>query len=134
MAKFVFGIDGSEAEKPAEMGLYVRDWKVYLVRPSKSDPTHRYAVYCGSLDVKNQSYNSAAYRSVDREYIPGLVWNLKESERMTPEQAKIFGDLYGFCAWCGYSLSAPESILRGMGPHCYRMLRGWLKPATSTTN
>lgn len=106
-------VDGSVDIGPAHVGLYVRNGDVYQVRPAKADPTRRYALYLGNLETDDYPVS---------EFAKGMAYRLKESELMTPEQAKIFGDRFGRCAWCGYGLDSPESIRRGMGPTCYRRL------------
>jgi len=52
------------------------------------------------------------------DYIPGLLKRLKPSMRMTLEQAKEFGALYGTCVRCGRTLTKEKSIERAMGPVC----------------
>jgi hypothetical protein len=105
--------------KPAGIGLYVRDNKVYVVRPAKADPSRVYAVFIGNLNWPEKSLPVS-------EYIPGMQMELKEKERMTVEQAYRYGHVFGKCSWCGYGLSNEKSVLRGMGPRCYNLLRSWL--------
>lgn len=52
------------------------------------------------------------------EYIPGLLKRLKPSMRMTLDEAKEFGALYGTCVRCGRTLTKEKSIERAMGPVC----------------
>lgn len=52
------------------------------------------------------------------DYIPGLLKKLKPTMRMTLEQAKEFGALYGTCVRCGRTLTKEKSIERAMGPVC----------------
>ena len=108
-----------KAPPPAQIGLYVRDGEVYLVRPAKRDPTHRYAVHVGDIDSGN-------WGKRNHEYVPGLVHTLKEDERLTEAQVFAYGHDTGYCAWCGYELTNPLSIRRGIGPHCYQTIRKWL--------
>ena len=109
-----------EADSPAAIGLYMRDGEVYLVRPAKRDPSHRYAVHVGDIHEGN-------WGKRNHEYIPGLVMSLKESERLTEEQVFAYGHDTGYCAWCGYELTNPTSIRRGIGPQCYRSIKAWLR-------
>jgi hypothetical protein len=52
------------------------------------------------------------------EYAPGAVRNLRNIDKMTMEQAKEFGALYGTCCVCGRTLTNEESIAAGIGPVC----------------
>lgn len=51
-------------------------------------------------------------------YAPGAIRGLTPAMRMTPEQAKEFGQLYGICCRCAAPLTDETSIERGMGPIC----------------
>lgn len=42
----------------------------------------------------------------------------REGTKLTTEQAKEFGDLYGVCCCCGRALTDEESIRLGVGPIC----------------
>ena len=57
------------------------------------------------------------------EYEPGAITRLRPSDRMTLEQAKEFGRLYGVCCKCGATLTDEVSIEAGIGPVCGS--RGW---------
>lgn len=52
------------------------------------------------------------------EYAPSAVRHLTLDERLTLEQAKEFGALYGSCAVCGRTLTNEASIAEGIGPVC----------------
>lgn len=52
------------------------------------------------------------------EYAPGAMRVLAPEHRMTVEQAREFGALYGTCVRCGRTLTAEDSIARYMGPVC----------------
>lgn len=41
-----------------------------------------------------------------------------DARKMTLEEAKKFGALYGFCVRCGRTLTDEESIAAGIGPKC----------------
>lgn len=49
----------------------------------------------------------------------GAIMTIKPEWRLTREDAKEFGDLYGCCMRCGTVLTDEKSIERGMGPTCY---------------
>lgn len=51
-------------------------------------------------------------------YRAGLILQIDASWRMTMEEAKAFGALYGTCCRCGKTLTLERSIERGMGRKC----------------
>lgn len=51
-------------------------------------------------------------------YAPGAIRHLFADEKMTLEQAKEYGQLYGVCCRCGRVLTDEESIAAGIGPIC----------------
>jgi len=57
------------------------------------------------------------------EYAPGAVRQLQADWKMTLEQAKEFGQLYGICCKCGADLTDEGSIAAGIGPICGS--KGW---------
>jgi hypothetical protein len=56
-------------------------------------------------------------------YAPGAITRLDASMRMTLEQAKAYGKLYGVCCKCGSPLTDEVSIANGIGPVCAG--KGW---------
>lgn len=60
----------------------------------------------------------APARRVTFEYEPGAIKRLRPSDRMTLEDAKAFGALYGTCCVCGRTLTDEKSIEAGIGPVC----------------
>lgn len=52
------------------------------------------------------------------EFAPGMVQRLSESTRMTLEEAREWGTLYGTCCACGRTLTDETSIALGIGPVC----------------
>lgn len=53
-------------------------------------------------------------------YAPGAIKRLKASDKMTYEQAREFGAVYGTCVNCGRTLTNELSIALGIGPVCGR--------------
>lgn len=51
-------------------------------------------------------------------YAPGAIRRLGEDTKMTLEEAKAFGALYGTCCVCGRTLTDEVSIENGIGPVC----------------
>jgi Family of unknown function (DUF6011) len=58
------------------------------------------------------------------EYASGAVNRLRPEWKLTLEQAKEFGALYGNCVRCGRDLTREDSIARMMGSTCYAKM-GW---------
>lgn len=52
------------------------------------------------------------------EYAAGAMRSLSTDTRMTLEEAKAFGALYGTCCSCGRTLTDEGSIEAGIGPIC----------------
>ena len=52
------------------------------------------------------------------EYVKGLVNKLHPENKMSIEEAKAFGKLYGICCCCGRTLTDEYSIANGIGPIC----------------
>lgn len=48
----------------------------------------------------------------------GMVYKLKPEWKMTLEEAKVWGALYGSCCVCGRTLTCEDSIELGIGPVC----------------
>lgn len=57
-------------------------------------------------------------RSGEFEIARGMVRKLDPSWKLTLEQAREFGSLYGFCVRCGATLTDEGSIAAGIGPVC----------------
>lgn len=52
-----------------------------------------------------------------------LLGRLSEATRLTREQAKEWGDLYGTCCHCGRELTDEDSLKDSMGPWCAKKYR-----------
>lgn len=52
------------------------------------------------------------------KYASGVVFKLRPEHKMTLEDAKAFGALYGTCCVCGRTLTDEKSIEAGIGPIC----------------
>ena len=52
------------------------------------------------------------------EYAPEVVRRLSEATKLSLDEAKQFGALYGTCCVCGRTLTNEESIEYGIGPVC----------------
>jgi hypothetical protein len=70
-------------------------------------------LYCKRL-VPGDGYGSKA----TFVYAPGMMPLLSAKTKMTLEEAKAFGALYGTCCVCGRTLTDEKSIAAGIGPVC----------------
>jgi len=59
------------------------------------------------------------------EYAAGAIRKLKESDRMSLEEAQEFGRVSGTCCVCSRKLNNEESIADGIGPVC-KMKNFWM--------
>lgn len=101
--------------EPAAEGFYHKDGEFYKVQVAHHGSGRRYA------KVARQDFGSDR---VVWEYVRGVVYDLGEEHKVSPEQAAKFGELYGRCIRCGRVLTAEESIERAMGPVCSGKM-GW---------
>jgi hypothetical protein len=71
-------------------------------------------------EARNGSGNLYAKELIDGsfEYVPGLIRKMKDARRMTLDEAKAYGKLYGVCCVCGRDLTDEGSIAAGIGPIC----------------
>jgi hypothetical protein len=58
------------------------------------------------------------FRSFDFVTQPGMLRRLSSGMRMTLEEAKTWGQIYGACCVCGAVLTDETSIELGIGPKC----------------
>lgn len=94
--------------EPAREGMYRMDDRIFKVQ--------RAIHGSGNLYAKELVQGGFVYA-------PGIIKRLNESHRMTLEQAKEYGALYGTCCVCGRTLTDEVSIANGIGPVCAG--KGW---------
>lgn len=94
--------------EPAREGMYRMGDKIYKVQKAVHGS--------GNLYAKELVQGGFVYA-------PGIVKRLNGSHRMTLEQAKEYGALYGTCCVCGRTLTDEVSIANGIGPVCAG--KGW---------
>lgn len=99
---------------PAEDGYYILGETFVCVKWNRAQ-TGQYAT---TWDGDSWHYDSKASYAIVRDVKAGKL------ARMTPEDAKRFGDLYGSCFKCSRTLTDPESIASGYGPICGGRM-GW---------
>jgi hypothetical protein len=88
-----------------EDGMYLRDGVVFKVQIAKQGS--------GRLYAKRLTGNGF-------EYAPGAINTLRAEHKMTLDQAKEYGKLYGVCCACSRDLTDEKSIAAGIGPVCAR--------------
>lgn len=93
----------------AEDGIYFYEGRYVKVQVALYGSGRRYTKV---FDTDTESW--------ERE--GNLLGKLKAEHKLTEEQAKRWGDLYGTCIKCGRALTDEESIDRGVGPICAEKL------------
>ena len=56
------------------------------------------------------------------DYVPGAIYNLQASDRMTYQEACARGLATGYCCVCAKELSDALSVTRGIGPVCEKRM------------
>lgn len=107
----------------SEDGMYrTSDGTIYKVQYNKAsgDGRRMYAKRLCQNTAMDDTYNTRTKqdRSWRFEYAPGAMRTLTPADKMTLEQAKEFGALYGTCCVCGRTLTDEVSIEAGIGPVC----------------
>lgn len=92
-----------------EDGMYVLDGTIYKVQ---------HAVHGSGKQYAKRLVPGAPGERATFEYAPGVVNRLRPEHRMTMDQAREFGALYGTCCQCGRVLTNEDSIEAGIGPIC----------------
>ena len=99
-----------KAATELEDGMYVLDGVIYKVQ---------HAVHGSGRQYAKRLVPGAPGDRATFEYAPGVVNRLRPEHRMTMDQAKKWGALYGTCVRCGRVLTREDSIERMMGSTCY---------------
>lgn len=92
---------------PATEGMYKKDGEIYKVQIAVHGSGRPYAKKLVEVDGEWEFVRA-----------PGMVNRLTSANKMTLEEAKEFGKLYGTCCVCGRTLTKEESIAEGIGPVC----------------
>jgi hypothetical protein len=119
-------LDGHEtnatAQTPVDLasGMYRMDETIYKVQVAVHGSGRPYAKRLVQIEVevdpsRVQDVTEKVWRF---EYAPGMVHKLRPEHKLTLEEAKAFGALYGTCCCCGRTLTNEESIENGIGPIC----------------
>lgn len=109
-----------DAEMITEAGMYRMDGAIYKVQVAVHGSGRLYAKRLCQHTAMDDTYNTRVKqdRTWHFEYAAGVVSKLRAEHRMTLEQAKEFGALYGTCCVCGRTLTDEKSIEAGIGPVC----------------
>lgn len=107
-------INAPKIEKPAatkvelEDGMYRFDGRIFKVQHAVHGSGRQYAKELVQFDDDSWGFEIAR----------GMVYKLRPEHKMTLEEAREFGALYGTCCVCGRTLTNEESIEIGIGPIC----------------
>lgn len=93
--------------KAAEEGMYKKDGEIYKIQIAVHGSGRPYAKKLVEVDGEWEFVKA-----------PGMQFRLTAKDKMTLEEAKEFGKLYGTCCVCGRTLTKEESIAEGIGPVC----------------
>lgn len=112
-----------------EAGMYRLGETIYKVQVAVHGSGRPYAKrlsptgYCKQIgcedrqefhdDVSHQFQPDWAF-----EYAPGAIKELQPEHRMSLDEAKAFGAIYGICCVCAATLTNEVSIEAGIGPVC----------------
>lgn len=97
----------SAPAKAADEGMYRLNGEIYKVQIAVHGSGRPYA-------------KKLVETNGDWEFVvaPGAVYRLTADHKMTLDEAKEFGKLYGACCVCGRTLTDERSIAEGIGPRC----------------
>jgi hypothetical protein len=116
---------GTKLVKVEHDGMYMTpDGRIYKVQIAHHGSGHLYAkkLVVESDAVRNEDGTIVHPARISFQYERGAINRLSADWRMSLEEAKEFGALYGRCVRCGKILTREESIERAMGPVCVRKL------------
>lgn len=118
------------AQTPGDLdaGMYRMGEDVYKVQVAVHGSGRPYAKrlaateYCGECGRESWNHSETNNHEFKTEwkfdYAPGAIQQLKPEMRMTLEEAKEFGAIYGICCVCAAILTNEKSIEEGIGPVC----------------
>jgi hypothetical protein len=84
------------------------EMKIYKVQHAVHGSGRQYAKVLVKYDDDSWGFEIAR----------GVIFKLRPEHKMSLEDAKKFGALYGTCCVCGRTLTNEESIEAGIGPIC----------------
>lgn len=106
-----------------EPGVYRKDGKVYIVKPTretaKLDPSERKLYAKVAVEIGGTRLTEfGEVVDVEFEYANGAIFLLSPEDRVPFADAKALTIRYGRCIVCGRHLKAAQSVERGIGPVC----------------
>lgn len=105
-------VAGRALHPVTEAGMYRHDGTIYKVQAAVHGSGHLYAKRL----VVTEGYDGSIVANF--EFAQGVIRQLYAEDRLTIEDAKEFGALYGTCCVCGRTLTNETSIEAGIGPVC----------------
>jgi hypothetical protein len=109
---------GSAPAAKVTEGMYIApDGTIFKVQVAHHGSGKLYAKQLVQMDTPREVRGKEV--RFEFVYAAGSISRIQPEWRMTREQGKEFGDLYGACCRCGTVLTDELSIERGMGPTCY---------------
>ena len=100
-----------------EDGMYMVDGTIYKVQHSLNSD-RQYAKVAHIESIPGSEGAGSDTWSVSFSYAPGAIAKIRPEHKMSYEQAKEFGALYGTCCRCGRTLNDELSVALGIGPVC----------------
>lgn len=95
-----------------KVGMYrTADGTIYRVHKSRETGN----LYAKELDAITGKFS----------YVAGAIRKLNSTNRMTLEQAKLWGLETGLCCVCGLFLTDEKSVANGIGPVCEKKVGLW---------
>lgn len=99
-----------------EAGMYRKGETIFKVQKAVHGSGHLYAKRLHVLPSDRAVRGE--WVKATFEYAPGALKTLAAEDRLTLEEAKTYGALYGTCIVCGRTLTDEKSIAAGIGPVC----------------
>lgn len=101
-------------------GMYRMNGEIYKVQVAVHGSGHLYAkrlvIDAPAVRDAHGNITRPGQAHYERDYT--AIAKLRDEHRMTLEDAKGFGDLYGMCMRCAATLTDEDSIAAGAGPVC----------------
>lgn len=98
-------------------GMHRLDGEIYKVQKAVHGSGNLYAKKLVT-DSEWTFQRGTTKKAGSFEYAPGMINKLSVDTRMSLDEAKEFGRLYGFCCVCAATLTDERSIEAGIGPVC----------------
>jgi hypothetical protein len=118
--------------EPVTEGMYLtEDQRIFKVQRAVNGSGNLYAKELVADEVHGNVFGTVQQYANGKprwkfRYAKGAISQLRAEEKMTLEQAKEFGALYGTCMVCGRTLTDETSIAEGIGPICAGRMTEWL--------